>query len=92
MINDGGWAFHMYDPDQRAQANLIDFPASYHNGAGALAFADGHAEIHKWLDARTRPKIHYRSEITHVATPNNPDADWLAARVSSRRDGTKPWW
>ena len=65
----------MYDPDQRAQANLIDFPASYHNGAGVLAFADGHAEIHKWLDARTRPKIHYRSEITHVATPKNPDAD-----------------
>ncbi len=91
-INDGGWAFQMYDPDQRARANLIDFPASYHNGAGALAFADSHAEIHKWRDARTRPPIHYRSEITHVATPNNPDADWLAERISSRRDGTKSWW
>lgn len=91
-INDGGWAFQMYDPDQRARANLIDLPASYHNGAGALAFADGHAELHRWLDARTRPPIRYRSEITHVATPNNPDTDWLAARVSSRRDGTKPWW
>ena len=91
-INDGGWAFQMHDPDQRAQANLIDIPASYHNGAGGLAFADGHSEIHRWLDARTRPPIHYRSEITHVATPNNPDSDWLAARVPSRRDGTKSWW
>jgi prepilin-type processing-associated H-X9-DG protein len=91
-INDGGWAFRMFDPDQRAQAELIDFPASYHNGAAALAFADSHAEIHKWLDARTRPPVRHRSEITHVATPNNPDADWLAARVSSRRDGAKSWW
>ena len=91
-INDGGWAFRMYDPDQRAQGNLVDIPASYHNGAGGLVFADAHGEIHRWMDARTRPPIHHRSEITHLETPNNPDSDWLAARVSSRRDGTKSWW
>jgi len=28
----------------------IDCPASYHNGAGGLAFGDGHAEIKKWRD------------------------------------------
>jgi len=27
---------------------IIDIPASYHNHAGGLSFADGHAEIHKW--------------------------------------------
>jgi hypothetical protein len=91
-INDGGWAFAMYDPDQRAKAQLIDFPASHHQRAGALTFADGHAEMHRWLDARTRPCIRHRAEIAHVATPNNQDADWLAARVSSPRDGTKSWW
>ncbi len=91
-INDGGWAFQMYDPDQRAQARLIDIPASYHNGAGGLSFADGHAEIHQWLDARTKPPVRYQTEITHLATPNNLDADWLAARISRRRDGTKSWW
>lgn len=90
-INDGGWAFPMYDPDERARANLIDYPASYHNGAGALTFADGHAEIHRWLDPRTRPAIRFTNEIAHAKTPNNPDTDWLAARVSSRRDGAKPW-
>ena len=26
-----------------------DLPASYHNGAGSFSFADGHSEIHKWL-------------------------------------------
>ena len=28
----------------------IDCPASYHNGAGGIAFADGHSIIKKWLD------------------------------------------
>jgi len=91
-INDAGWAFQMHDPDQRAQARLIDIPASYHNGGGSLSFADGHSEIHRWLDARTKPPIHYTNNVSNVPTPNNPDADWLAARVSSRRDGTKSWW
>ena len=28
----------------------VDCPATYHNGAGGIAFADGHAQIRKWLD------------------------------------------
>jgi len=27
-----------------------DLPASYHNNAGSFSFADGHSEIHKWLE------------------------------------------
>ena len=91
-INDAGWAFQMHDPDQRAQARLIDLPASYHNGAGSVAFADGHTEIHRWLDPRTKPPIRSTNNVSNISTPSNPDADWLAARVSSRRDGTKSWW
>jgi prepilin-type N-terminal cleavage/methylation domain-containing protein/prepilin-type processing-associated H-X9-DG protein len=30
-----------------------DVPASYHNGAAGFSFADGHSEIHKWLDPRS---------------------------------------
>lgn len=32
------------------QDTWVDFPAVYHNNAGGLSFADGHAEIHKWRD------------------------------------------
>lgn len=34
-----------------------NLPASYHNGAGSFSFADGHSEIHKWLDPRTCQKV-----------------------------------
>jgi prepilin-type processing-associated H-X9-DG protein len=31
----------------------FNMPASYHNGAAAFTFADGHSEIHKWLERST---------------------------------------
>jgi prepilin-type processing-associated H-X9-DG protein len=27
---------------------IADIPASYHNKAGGLSFADGHSEVHRW--------------------------------------------
>ena len=35
-----------YAPGGEHWRNL---PASHHNGAGSLSFADGHSEIHKWM-------------------------------------------
>jgi prepilin-type N-terminal cleavage/methylation domain-containing protein/prepilin-type processing-associated H-X9-DG protein len=43
-IDDG---FFVCDPLKPVWINI---PASYHNGAGGLSFADGHAEIKKWKD------------------------------------------
>jgi prepilin-type processing-associated H-X9-DG protein len=43
-INDGSFICDPQIPQ------WIDCPASYHNGAGGVAFADGHAEIHRWHD------------------------------------------
>jgi prepilin-type N-terminal cleavage/methylation domain-containing protein/prepilin-type processing-associated H-X9-DG protein len=45
--------------------NWVDGPASYHNGAGGLAFADGHAEIKKWRD----------KTVLHWGPGNNQGAD-----------------
>jgi len=57
-INDGEWCTSMYGwPDAPAQWKLIDFPASYHGGAGGVSFVDGHSEIHKRRDPRTNPPI-----------------------------------
>jgi prepilin-type N-terminal cleavage/methylation domain-containing protein/prepilin-type processing-associated H-X9-DG protein len=80
-INAGGFANTMVEVP--AQARIVDFPASYHNGAAGINFADGHSEIKKWLDHRTRPKIKYDNSLAlNVASPNNPDMIWLSDRTT----------
>jgi len=80
-INDGGFANMMVE--NLAQARIIDFPASYHNGAAGLSFADGHGEIKKWLDPRTKPAPKYNNNLAlNVASPGNPDMVWLADRTT----------
>jgi len=83
-INAGGFANMMVE--NPAQARIIDYPASYHNGAAGLTFADGHGEIRKWRDARTiKPvKLSNAALPLNVASPNNQDMIWLAERTSSR--------
>jgi prepilin-type N-terminal cleavage/methylation domain-containing protein/prepilin-type processing-associated H-X9-DG protein len=82
-INAGGFANMMVESP--ASARIIDFPASYHNGAAGISFADGHAEVRKWVDARTKPPIRFNNQLTlNVASPNNRDMIWLAERSSSR--------
>ena len=78
-INDAFFAVSMDTPTR-----IVDWPASYHNGAGGLSFADGHAEIHKWIDPRTKPAIKPGQTLSYgVATPNNSDVVWLQQRNTS---------
>jgi len=60
-----------------------DWPASYHNGAASLSFADGHCEGHRWMDARTTPStipLPHQRPPDLVSSPNNPDILWLLER------------
>ena len=59
-MNAGGFANMMVEAS--ASARIIDFPATSHNGAGGLSFADGHSEIHKWREGRTHPPVEYNSD------------------------------
>lgn len=54
-IDDGWFAVDM--ADRGASIIIGNYPASYHNGAGGLSFADGHAEIHRWLDPITHTEV-----------------------------------
>jgi len=56
-INDG---YFLNNP-AGMQSNWGDTPASYHNGAGGISFADGHSEIHKWRGAATKIPIRFQS-------------------------------
>jgi prepilin-type N-terminal cleavage/methylation domain-containing protein/prepilin-type processing-associated H-X9-DG protein len=57
-----------------------DLPASYHNGACGFSFADGHAEIKKWLDGPTRAAVLMR-DFGGLNAPNSRDYLWLAERT-----------
>ena len=72
-INDAG--FGHPGPPPPAAVRWVDWPATYHNSAGGLSFADGHSEIHKWKGIKY-PKGALPS--TAVTAVQRPDWDWLA--------------
>jgi len=89
-INDGWFAVDMggYDPRSPGSFTIVDFPASYNNGACAFAFADGHAEIHKWVDPRTVPKLRPGQLLTLGAgSANNRDVEWLQDNSTYKATG-----
>jgi prepilin-type N-terminal cleavage/methylation domain-containing protein len=71
-------------PSTDAAIVIGDFPASYHALGGGLSFADGHSEIRKWRDPRTRPPIISTGRAYGVASPNNEDMKWLMQRSSAK--------
>jgi prepilin-type processing-associated H-X9-DG protein len=81
-INDG---WFMCDPIG-SQTTWVDIPASYHNGAGGIGFADGHSEIKKWKDrvvlAYGRLGGPTGNDIPQ--DPNSADLQWLQQRTTSK--------
>jgi prepilin-type processing-associated H-X9-DG protein len=75
-MNDGFFCVDMNGYPAPAQTKLPDVPASYHNGACGFAFADGHSEIKKWFDPRTKPKV-TKGGLPGVSQANNRDVLWL---------------
>ena len=88
-INDA--AFAVKCDARGGSARMIDWPASYHNGAGGFAFGDGHAEIRKWVDKRTVVShknsngMPYPPGGLNQAAPNSKDVEWLQDRASAPR-------
>ena len=76
-------------PDKPALTQFAqDYPASYHNRAGGVSFADGHAEIKRWLDPRTTPPLRKDSnwliQQPFTPSPNNRDLVWLQERSTRK--------
>ncbi|HOY58725.1 MAG TPA: type II secretion system protein [Verrucomicrobiota bacterium] len=83
-INNGAFGVWMADPANPSRAYIFDYPASSHNGACGFSFADGHAEIRKWFDARTKAPVKYNNWLTlGVESPNNHDMVWLSEHTSA---------
>ena len=85
-IDDGYFGVDMVNP--LSAATWVNYPACYHDRAAGFAFADGHAEIKRWSDARTTPPLVRGAFIpTYVASPNNCDLAWVRDRCSAPRGG-----
>jgi prepilin-type N-terminal cleavage/methylation domain-containing protein/prepilin-type processing-associated H-X9-DG protein len=76
-INDG-WFVVNVTRNSPSTLRWVDYPASYHNKAGGISFADGHAEIRKWRD-----------RYVLNTPPGNPrmvsdqgDLQWLSERTT----------
>jgi prepilin-type N-terminal cleavage/methylation domain-containing protein/prepilin-type processing-associated H-X9-DG protein len=82
--NAGGFGNTMVERADGSDARIVDFPASFHGNAGGVGFADGHAEIRKWVDPRTRPPVKYNNSLLlNVASAGNKDMIWLSQRSSA---------
>ncbi len=56
-------------------------PAIYHDGATAFSFADGHAEIHKWVDGETLLQTGDGVAVSPAGSPT--DVAWMSARITA---------
>ena len=76
-INDGWMMTEVTDPN-----NWNDLPASYHNNACGMGFADGHAATHKWLEGSTPQPITKQSRNS-FSVPGSRDLQWMIQHVSA---------
>jgi prepilin-type N-terminal cleavage/methylation domain-containing protein/prepilin-type processing-associated H-X9-DG protein len=84
-INDAACAVQMAAPNATS-AQIIDFPASYHNGACGLSYADGHSEIHKWIGTKIRPPVRgYDMTLNVPAGDSVRDIVWWSDNTTVRR-------
>ena len=79
-INDG----FECPPTTEGESNVwSDVPASYHNGACGFAFADGHSEIHHWMDASTmHPVVKNETWLPLTVSAPKNDITWVFMRLS----------
>lgn len=85
-IDFGDFAVAMNDGVSPDKIVIVNYPSSSHNGAGTISFSDGRAEIHKWLDSRT--KLSFRNQQTPLVypSPGNNDMVYLSEHSSIRNE------
>jgi len=77
-INDGYFLERDYYPEWH------DLPATYHNGATAFSFADGHSSLHRWTQSTTfRPPLPDAANLP-IPVPANgkDDLEWMLDHMS----------
>jgi prepilin-type N-terminal cleavage/methylation domain-containing protein/prepilin-type processing-associated H-X9-DG protein len=83
-INDS--LFVMLTGRTKTSSEWRDLPASQHCGGGNLSFADGHSEIHKWLEksgpiATVRPVMYLINGLPNIPCRDSRDYIWMNDRM-----------
>jgi prepilin-type processing-associated H-X9-DG protein len=73
----------LFSVTMQTGSSWTDVPASTHNGAGGFSFADGHAEIHKWLDQNTKAPVQKVNPCPDNKLYSPDDESWIQLRTSS---------
>lgn len=84
-INDGWFVCDPFGGDIDV---WVDIPASYHNNACGMSFADGHSQIHKWVDNAVLSYGKPGGPTGNFVTPQQPgygDLRWLQAATTSHK-------
>jgi prepilin-type N-terminal cleavage/methylation domain-containing protein len=76
-INDGWLESDMSNPNE-----WQDVPSSLHNHACGFNFADGHSEIHKWMNAKLPPDVVVFGNITTGLSDPGQDLQWMHSHTS----------
>jgi prepilin-type processing-associated H-X9-DG protein len=72
------------------RTSFVDAPAAFHNGACAFAFADGHADLHRWVASASSSKanaVAYQNGSYLNYNPvraGDPDLHWLSFHSQRR--------
>jgi prepilin-type N-terminal cleavage/methylation domain-containing protein/prepilin-type processing-associated H-X9-DG protein len=65
---------------------FYNVPASYHGGATGFTFADGHSEIHHWLNSQTdQPVTKTYKPGEWLKSPGSQDLNWLNTHATALR-------
>jgi prepilin-type N-terminal cleavage/methylation domain-containing protein len=79
-INDGWQITDVTNP-----SHWVDLPASYHNNACGFAFADQHAEVHKWKEPSTKVPVIYKQYNDFPTRGQLRDVTWMIQHSSAKR-------
>jgi hypothetical protein len=63
--------------DPAAYKWVQDVPASYHHRSAGISFADGHAELHHWMDTDTMPPLNALNYGATFPAGNSRDVAYM---------------
>jgi prepilin-type N-terminal cleavage/methylation domain-containing protein/prepilin-type processing-associated H-X9-DG protein len=81
LINDAFFVVDMVDYDNPRSMQIIDHPGIQHNNATGFSFADGHAELKRWIDSRFLTP----NPTGRIPAPGSSDLKWLMDRTSQKK-------